>query len=188
MVLRPWTIERRRVLFSHPRIVVTEETVRLPDGRIVEDYLQIAVAEHVVMIVRSDDGKILLQRQYKHGPRAVVLTFPAGEIEPTEAPADAARRELQEETGFRARDWRYFGRVVLNGNQGAGAVHLFLAEGIEDAGRTSSATDADLEEQELLWLTEAELVEAAKDGQFRISSHALALALALNPRLWPESV
>lgn len=186
MILRPWTVERRKVLFSHPRVVVSKEAVRLPDGQIVEDYLQIAVAEHVVMIVRADDGKFLLQRQYKHGPRAVVLTFPAGEIEPGEAPADAARRELQEETGFRAKDWRYFGRFVLNGNQGAGAAHLLLAEGIEDAGRTLSAADPDLEEQELLWLTEAELVEAAKGGQFKISSHALALAFAVNPRLWPD--
>lgn len=186
MVLRPWTVERSKVLFSHPRVLVTEEAVRLPDGQIVEDYLQIAVAEHVVMVVRADDGKFLLQRQYKHGPRAVVLTFPAGGIEPGETPNEAARRELQEETGFCVHDWRYFGRFVLNGNQGSGAVHVLLAEGIENAGPTLLPANPDLEEQEVLWLMEAELVEAAKGGQFKISSHALALAFAVNPRLWPD--
>jgi ADP-ribose pyrophosphatase len=185
MDTKVWAVERTNVLFSHPRVVVTEETVRLPDGRLVGDYLQIAVAEHVVIIVRAADGKFLLQCQYKHGPRAVVLTFPAGGIEPGETPADAARRELHEETGLRAGDWRYFGRFVLNGNQGAGAAHLFLAERIHDTGRTLAPATADLEDQEVLWLSENELIEAARGGQFKIASHALALGFAINHKLWP---
>lgn len=45
----------------------------------------------------------------------------------------------------------------------------------------------DLEDQELLWLPETELLEAAKCVQFKIASHASALAFALDPRLWPAS-
>jgi ADP-ribose pyrophosphatase len=186
MDLRPWTVERTNVLFSHPRVVITEEAVRLPSGRLVDDYLQIKVAEHVVIIVRSETEQFLVQRQYKHGPRALVLTFPAGGIERGETPYDAARRELEEETGIRARVWRYFGRFVLNGNQGSGAAHLFLTVGIASGTATASPAHADLEEQEALWLTGQELVDAAKCGQFKIASHALALGFALNPKLWPD--
>jgi ADP-ribose pyrophosphatase len=185
MELKPWTVERSKVLFSHPRVRVTEEAIKLPNGSLVKDYLQITLAEHVAIIVRSDDGKILVQRQYKHGPRAVSLTFPAGGIEQGEEPADAARRELREETGIYARDWRYFGRFVLNGNQGAGAAHLFLAESLEDIAQTLSPGRGDLEEQEALWLMEDELIDAARSGQFKIVTHAMALGFALNLKLWP---
>lgn len=187
MDLRPWKVERTSVLFSHPRIVLTEEAVRLPDGSLVEDYLQIAVAEHAVIIARSDEGKFLVCRQYKHGPRAVGLTFPAGAIEPGEEPSDAARRELREETGIEACNWRSFGRFVLNGNQGAGAVHLFFADTSATAHHSLAPGRTDLEEQEFLWFSEHELLKAGRCGQFKIASHALALAFALDQRLWPRS-
>lgn len=187
MEIRPWTVERSQILFSHPRVMITEETVRLPSGLLVEDYLQISVAEHVVIVAKAEDGTFLLQRQYKHGPKAVVLTFPAGGIESGEGPFDAARRELREETGIDAQDWRYLGRFVLNGNQGGGATHLLFAERLEKLEQTLSPADADLEEQELLWLSEQELFDAAKRGQFKIVSHALALSFAVNPKLWPTN-
>lgn len=184
MVLKPWSVERRTVLFSHPRVVIYEEAVRLPDGKLVDDYLQIAIAEHVVVIVRSDDQRFLVQRQYKHGLKSVSLTFPAGEIEPREHPVAAGRRELREETGLEARHWEYFGRYVLNGSQGSGAVHLLFADGA-DGDRCLSPTVADLEEQEMMWLSERDLLTAAKNGEFKIASHALAVSIAINPTLWP---
>jgi len=185
--LIPWKVERTNVLFSHPRVVLTEEVVRLPDGSLVDDYLQITIAEHVAIIARSDESKFLLQRQYKHGSRTIGLTFPAGVIEPGEDSSAAARRELREETGIEARHWRSLGRFVLNGNQGAGAMHLFFANNIGSVDHIPTRVKADLEEQEVLWLTEHELIEAARSGQFSIASHALALAFALDQRLWPST-
>jgi ADP-ribose pyrophosphatase len=186
--MESWKVERSVVLFSHPRAVVTEEAVRLPDGSLVEDYLQIKLAEHVAVIALSDDGKFLLQRQYKHGPRAVGLTFPAGQIEPGEEPFMAARRELREEAGFEVRNLRGLGRFVLNGNQGGGAVHLFFADHVTPIDSNISPADADLEDQEILWLTEGQLSDAVRSGQFKVVSHALAAVFALNPKLWPEIV
>lgn len=185
--LRPWRVESSSILFSHPRVVLTEEAIRLPDGSLLEDYLQITIAEHVAVIARSNEGRFLVCRQYKHGPRAIGLTFPAGAIEPGEAAPDAARREFREETGIEARDWRSLGRFVLNGNQGAGAVHLFFAHTNCTADRRPAPSKGDLEEQEILWVTEDELIEAARCGLFKIASHALALAFALDRRLWPSN-
>ena len=187
MHLSLWKVERTSTLFSHPRVVLTQEAVRLPDGSLVEDYLQITIAEHAAVIARSDDNKFLLQRQYKHGSRTIGLTFPAGAIEPGEDPSAAARRELREETAIEPRHWRSLGRFVLNGNQGAGAVHLFFANGLGSVEYMPPRVKTDLEEQEVLWLTEHELIEAARSGQFKIASHALALAFALDQRLWPST-
>lgn len=188
MELKPWKVERSSTLFSHSRVTLTEEAVRLPDGEVVEHYLQIKMAEHATIIVRSEDRRLLLQRQYKHGLRDISLTFPAGAIEQGEQPLAAAQRELREETGVEACNWRALGRFVLNGNQGAGAVHLFLADCTGTDRSDLVPTDSgDLEEQQLLWLTESQLIEAAKCGQFKIVSHALAAAFALDPRMWPAN-
>jgi hypothetical protein len=66
-------------------------------------------------------------------------------------------------------------------------MHLFFADGLTTADCSLTRTGSDLEEQETMWLTEDELIEAARCGQFKIASHALALAFALDRRLWPTN-
>lgn len=87
MHLRPWQVEHTRTLFSHPRVVLTEKAVRLPDRSLVEDYLQIRMAEHVIIIARSQDDKLLVQWQSKHGRQTIGLTFAARTIGPGEEPS-----------------------------------------------------------------------------------------------------
>jgi ADP-ribose pyrophosphatase len=64
---------------------------------------------------------------YKHGPETVSLEIPAGYIEETDDPLNAARRELREETGLVSEDWQPLGRQFIDGNRGCGWVYGFLA-------------------------------------------------------------
>jgi hypothetical protein len=86
---------------------------------------------------------------------------------------------LREETGYSADEWFFLGRYAVDGNRGSGHAHLFLARGA----RYIQPIDADdLEEQELLLLTRAELVDALAAGEFKVLPWAANVALAL-PRL-----
>ncbi len=83
---------------------VRRDVVRLPDGRTAErEYIVHPGAVMVVPIL--DDGRLVVERQFRYPLSRVIVEFPAGKLEAAEAPLRCAIRELQEETGYRARQW-----------------------------------------------------------------------------------
>lgn len=83
---------------------VRRDTVRLPDGsQATREFLQHNGAVMVVPIL--DDGRLVLERQHRHPLGRTLIEFPAGKIDPGEAPFRCAMRELEEETGYRAAEW-----------------------------------------------------------------------------------
>jgi len=82
------------------------DRVKLPDGKTsVREYLVHPGA--VVIIAALNDGKLLLERQYRYPLHSHFYELPAGKIEPGEDPLLCAQRELLEETGYVAQNWRY---------------------------------------------------------------------------------
>ena len=76
------------------------------------------------------DPSILLERQYRYAAGQFLLELPAGRIEPGEAPLAAAKRELIEETGFRARRWSRLVRYYASPGFLSETMQVFLAEDI----------------------------------------------------------
>ncbi len=104
--LENWRVAESRTLLSAPPFLdVRAERVVLPDGRVVEDFYQVDITLFVCIFAEVENGEIIVINQYKHGAKEVSLTFPGGHIDAGEAPLDAARRELREETGYAAARW-----------------------------------------------------------------------------------
>ncbi len=83
---------------------VRRDMVRLPDGNpAAREYIVHPGAVMVVPLL--DDGRLVVERQYRYPVRRAMLEFPAGKIDAGEPPFDCALRELAEETGYRAREW-----------------------------------------------------------------------------------
>src|SRR5215210_7765889 len=96
------TLSRERV-FSEGHIrEIAREAVQLPDGRVIPDFYSVVLANYALVYAVTDGGRVLMFHQYKHGPRDVCLSFPGGHVDEGEDPAEAAARELLEETGYRA--------------------------------------------------------------------------------------
>ena len=179
--LKPWKVlASRDLLDASPYLRVRAETVELPDGRRVESFYQVEQSDFALIFAETDDGRVVLLRSYKHGPRRVSLTFPAGMIDPGESPLEAARRELLEETGYEAAEWTALGSHVMQGNHRGCAGHMFLARG---ARRVAEPDSGDMEEMRIELLSRAELIEAAGRNEFAISSMVALLGAALNPEL-----
>ncbi|MDP1901824.1 MAG: NUDIX hydrolase [Rubrivivax sp.] len=132
------------------------DTVQLPDGSTAtREYLRHGGAVAVVPLL--DDGPVLrlvLVRQYRYPLAKVLLEFPAGRLEAGEAQLACAMRELQEETGYVAREWAYGGEIHNAAAYSSESIWIWFARGLlpgparPDAGEfveTVSFTQPELE-------------------------------------------
>ncbi|HEU4537113.1 MAG TPA: NUDIX hydrolase [Polyangiaceae bacterium] len=143
---------------------------RRDDGREREVYT-LRCADWVNVVARDPAGRVLLVRQYRFGVDDFTLELPGGLIDPGEAPADAARRELYEETGHRAGDLVALGSAHPNPAIQGNRIHFFLAPRAEPAG--DAPFDGEDEECEVVAASPAELAALVERGAV---SHALCLA------------
>ena len=116
---------------------------------------------------------ILVERQYRHAAGKFLLELPAGRIEPGEAPLAAAKRELIEETGFRARSWSRLVKYYASPGFLAEHMQVFLAEDIRPG---VAEPEAD-EKIELLHIPLAELVMMIKTGKVEDAKTILSVLL-----------
>jgi len=177
----PWTVlESREVYSSPPWLAVDKQRLRLPDGREVAEFHRVVMPDYALIWPETADDRVLVIRQYKHGVGEASLTFPAGTLSAGEDPLVCAKRELLEETGHEAASWRSLGRYVTHANAFGNAGHLFAATGCR---KIAEPDPGDLEEMELLVMTRAELIAAAKRGEFKLISQIAMLALVTHPAL-----
>ena len=177
--LKPWKVLETREIFSaDPWFKLSVDQVLLPDGKVVDDYYQIAFTEYVVIFARTDNGEVITLRTYKHGVGGVCLVLPSGSIEKGEEPVESARRELLEETGYSADVWDSLGSFVVHGNYGCGRAHLFVAR---NARQIAEPDSGDLETMEVLLMQPAEILDAVRQGEVAGLGTVAAIGLALNP-------
>jgi ADP-ribose pyrophosphatase len=94
------------VVYDGRFLKVQRDRIQLPDGKVTDrEYIKHPGA--VVILPLFDDGSVLLERQFRYPLDRVFIEFPAGKIDPDEDPLDCAKRELQEETGYTAKDWKF---------------------------------------------------------------------------------
>lgn len=177
---RPWEVLAVRRLFdAQPWLAVEVERVEIaPEAPPVEAFYRLHMPEYVVVVPRTPDGRLLMLKGYKHGPRRVVYQLPAGYVDPGETPAAAARRELAEETGYKAGTLRFLGQFVTDGNREAGHAYLFLAENVVPDSTAPDESD-DLEYHEVIFLTPQEVKSLLADGLVASLGMAAALGLAM---------
>jgi ADP-ribose pyrophosphatase len=108
---------------------VERDRVRLPDGAVTDrEFIRHPGA--VVILPLFDDGRVLLERQYRYPMDRVFVEFPAGKIDPGEDHLACAQRELQEETGYTATDWQFVCTIHNAIAYSDEHLELYLARGL----------------------------------------------------------
>lgn len=122
------------------------------------------------------DGRLVLVRQYRFALQTRTLEFPAGTVEPHEEPAATIRRELEEETGYRAKKWQALGAFPLAPGYSDEMIYAFLATALERLA-TPPAMDED-EDIEVVLMTPEALEEAIHRGEPVDAKSIACLAIA----------
>lgn len=149
---------------------VRRDTITLPGGdTATREYI---VHPGAVMIVPLlDDGRLVLERQYRYPLGRVLLEFPAGKIDPGEDRWTCARRELAEETGYRAAEWARAGELHNAPAYANEFIEIWFARGL-------SLGDRRLDHGEFIEVTvmdEAELDQLAGSGELTDAKTLIAL-------------
>lgn len=135
------------------------DTVRLPDGSsATREYVKHPGA--VCMIPLLDDGRLVLERQYRWPMQRVMVEFPAGKLDPGEDPLACGKRELLEETGYTAREWAHAGQLHPVISYSTEFIDVWFARGLEL--RESRLDDEEF--LEVITATPQELLEWCRTG------------------------
>lgn len=111
----------------------------------------------------TPEGKLVLVRQYRFAVSGRLLEFPAGTVEPNEDPAETIRREIEEETGYKAHSWRNLGKFALAPGYSDEYIYAFLAQDLE---KLEQPPEQDEDEDiEVVLMTPEELERAILAGE-----------------------
>jgi len=110
-------------------LLVKRDTVRMPDGHsATREYVVHPGA--VVVVPMLDDGRLVMERQYRYPVERVMTEYPAGKLDAGESPLACGQRELLEETGYTAREWAYAGAMHLAVAYSTEIIHVYFARGL----------------------------------------------------------
>ena len=166
-----WQTLARRKLLHTPIYDVFAQTERSAAGQSGE-YLAIEAPDWIMTVPVYRD-KFVMVRQWRHGEGRLTVEFPGGVADPGEAPDAAARRELLEETGFRAGKMTHLGTCSPNPALFCNHVHVYLAEELVPTG------EQHLDDDELLAFSLMPIDEViASFGDERFTHALMGAALA----------
>lgn len=152
------------------------DTVRLPNGNeATREYIRHPGA--AMIIARPDPDTIILERQFRYPLARHFIELPAGKMDPGEEPLATAQRELHEECGYTAREWRHLTTLHPCIAYADERIELYLADGLTQVG-------AALDEDEFLEVMTVPLTQAlgwVRDG-------TITEAKAVTGLLWAEKI
>jgi ADP-ribose pyrophosphatase len=168
-----WRRADSRYLFQSRWYAVRQDTLISPEG----NAITYTVVEHpgfVVIVPLLPDGRVVMERIYRHPLQRVNLECPSGGLD-GEEPEAAARRELEEETGYRAGQLRWLGKYAASSGISDEEFSIFLALDVSADGMLRREITEDIE-IELIPL--ADLRAQVLRGEITDAPSALAILLA----------
>ncbi len=162
-------------LFKGRIITVREDHLESPEGK----KMWWEVVEHpgAAAVLAREGEQVILIRQYRHPASRVLWEIPAGKLEPGEEPLECARRELAEETGIRAKDWKLLTRFYTSPGFCNELICLYEATGLK-----VTAADPDEHEQiEVVKISLSTAIKMIRQGEIIDAKTIIALSLCSFP-------
>ena len=173
----PWTLLESRKLLQDRWISLRADRLRNAAGIEIAPWYVLDYPDWAVAVALTDDDRLVLVRQWRHAAGAWCLELPGGVVDAADAdPLAAARRELREETGHVATDWRYLYAAFPNPAIQTNRIHVMLATGAALAGAVAHEAG---ESMTVECLPVPELLAGIGSGLFGQAMHVGAVLVGL---------
>ncbi len=173
-----WKLLSSEYLFKDNWFTLRKDTCETREGKIITPYYVYEFPTWVIAVALTEDGRILMERQYRHALGVTIYELPGGCVDDTDSSLEAAlERELLEETGYRFRDLEYLGKTSANPSTNNNWAHFYLATG----GARVQQQDLDFNEEiEVYPFPVEEVKQLLRENRIVQSMHVTALLYALN--------
>lgn len=156
------TTRSTEYLIRRPWLTARKDVVVHPDGRVQPEYYVLEYPDWVNMIAMTEDGLIIMEKQWRQAVGEVSVEIPAGVIEKGESPLQAAQRELCEETGYTGGSWEPLMTMTPNSSTCNNHCYCFVARGVRRT--TEQHLDA-TEDLRFMLSTPEEVFDWLKQGR-----------------------
>ena len=177
MADRKWEILSSEYVLESPWYRLRCDACRLPDGTVVRDYYVREHAGFSVTFALTPERQVVFTRQYKHGIGDFMLELPAGMLEPGEDPLACARRELEEETGYVAREFVQIAEFATDPTSSTGRFFLFIAQEAKPDGTAAPETTENLD---TVLVPLGSVLEQVRQRHVRAQSQVASIYTALD--------
>ena len=175
--IQPWKVLNSQLVFNNQWCKVRRDDVELPNG-VTGDFFVNVRPDIVLVLAVTPQREIVFVRQYRHGVSQILLELPGGALDSqTENGFIAARRELEEETGYVAEQMVQLATLYDNPVKDTNKINLFLAENAQPSGTQKLDVT---EEVEIVLVPVEEVLEKISTGEICVCGTIAALFLGLN--------
>ena len=178
MSIKKWETLSSEYLFRDTWFTVRNDTCKTAEGKIISPYYVYEFPTWVTAVALTEEGKVVLVRQYRHAIEDIILEIPGGCVDDTDPSLEhAIKRELLEETGYSFKSFEYLGKISPNPSTNSNWMHMFLVRG----GEKTHELDLDHNEEiEVELVTVEELKTLLKEHKILQALHVTTIMYALN--------
>ena len=176
--LKKWKILKSNLVFDSRWVKVRRDEISLPNGKIVDDFFVIVRPDIALVFPVTPNKEIVFVRQYRHATGEILLELPAGSFNPElESGETAARRELEEETGYVVDQMVKLATLYDNPIKDTNQIHLFIAENVREVGKQQLDITEDIE---VVLIPIEQVMQRISEGEIKVSGTVAAIFLGLN--------
>ena len=173
--MKKWKQISSKLAFDNPWFKIRQDKVEMQNGRVIDDYF-VWLEGHIVLVVPvTKNNEFILVKQYKHAYGDFVIEFPAGYVNENEDTTVAAKRELQEETGYTSKNFTLIRTLTNFPTKVVGNLNVYLAKDVE---KTHDTAFDENEEIEVIVKPYNEVLKMIFDGEIIVSGTIASVFLA----------
>lgn len=171
-----WKVLESTYLHREPWLTIRKDKCELPNGYIVPAFYVNEYPDWVNVFALTEEGKVVMVKQYRHGIESVETELPGGVIEDGETWQEGAKRETLEETGYVFEKLDYLGKISANPSTTNNFMHMFLATGAQKVAEQKLDESEDVEVE---LMTIAEVKQLVRENKIMQSLHVNCIFYAL---------